>query len=138
LPKWSISQTATNVSVDVVPNDSTGMSRKGATVIGGINCSLIPKSGKATYRLDWFYNGSASRSQKGLEISVIAVIDVEAPRGYSLSMQQTPANLAIRKAKAPTQSKKIACEVIEWVQQMLDVTLKPVTPKNLIFTSMPA
>lgn len=57
------------------------------TQIGAMDCSFIPNSGKATYGLDWFYNGSANRSEKGLEISVIAVIDVEAHRGYSLSVQ---------------------------------------------------
>ena len=55
-----------------------------------MDCSFIPKSGKKTYGLDWFYNGSASRSEKGLEISVIAVVDVAAHRGYTLSVQQTP------------------------------------------------
>jgi hypothetical protein len=93
---------------------------RGATVIGGMDCSFIPKSGKATYGLDWFYNGSASRSEKGLEISLIAVIDVKARRGYSLSVQQTPANLAKRKAKTPSQSQRIAWQVIESAQQMLD------------------
>jgi hypothetical protein len=62
-----------------------------ASCIGGMGCSFIPKSGKATYGLDWFYNGSANRPQRGLEISVIAVIDVDAHRGYSLSVKQTPA-----------------------------------------------
>jgi hypothetical protein len=61
-----------------------------ADTIAAIDCSFVPKSGKTTYGLDWFYNGSASRSEKGLEISVIAVIDVSAHRGYTLSVQQTP------------------------------------------------
>jgi hypothetical protein len=60
-------------------------------VIAATDCSFIAKSGKQTYGLDWFYNGSASRSEKGLEISVIAVIDVVAHQGYTLSVQQTPA-----------------------------------------------
>jgi DDE superfamily endonuclease len=59
-------------------------------IVAAIDCSFIPKSGKATYGVDWFYNGSANRSEKGLEISVIAVIDVAAHRGYTLSVQQTP------------------------------------------------
>jgi DDE superfamily endonuclease len=58
--------------------------------VAAIDCSFVPKSGKATYGVDWFYNGSANRSEKGLEISVIAVIDVAAHRGYTLSVQQTP------------------------------------------------
>lgn len=61
-----------------------------ADSIAAIDCSFVPKSGKATYGVDWFYNGSASRSERGLEISLIAVIDVSAQRGYSLSVQQTP------------------------------------------------
>jgi len=51
--------------------------------IAVIDCSFLPKSGKATDGLDWFYNGSASRSEKGLELSVIAVVDVAAHRGYT-------------------------------------------------------
>jgi DDE superfamily endonuclease len=62
-------------------------------VIGSMDCSFIGKSGKKTFGIDWFYNGSASRAEKGLEISVIAVIDVEAHQGYSLSVQHTPAQL---------------------------------------------
>jgi hypothetical protein len=60
--------------------------------VGAIDCSFIPKSGKATYGLDRFYNGKASRSERGLEISTIAVIDVAASLGYALSVQQTPAS----------------------------------------------
>jgi len=62
-----------------------------ATVLGVMDASFCRKSGKHTYGLDWFYNGSASRSQKGLEILVIAVVDVAQPRAYPLSVQQTPA-----------------------------------------------
>ena len=61
-------------------------------VILAVDCSFIPKSGKRTYGIDYFYNGSASRAEKGLEISAMAVIDVNQKQGYSLSVQQTPAN----------------------------------------------
>lgn len=91
-----------------------------ATCIGGMDCSFIPKSGKATYGLDWFYNGSASRTQKGLEISVIAVIDVDAHRGYSLSVKQTPARLVSEKVKGQPQSNRVAWAVVEPVQTMLE------------------
>jgi hypothetical protein len=40
--------------------------------------------------VDSFYNGSISKSEKGLEISVISVVDVDACQGYTLSVQQTP------------------------------------------------
>jgi hypothetical protein len=64
-----------------------------AEVILAVDCSFIAKSGKKTYGLDYFYNGSASKAEKGLEISAMAVIDVQKKIGYSLSVQQTPANV---------------------------------------------
>lgn len=57
--------------------------------IAAIDCSFISKSGKQTWGVDNFYNGSISKSQKGLEISVIAVVDVLAHQGYTLSVTQT-------------------------------------------------
>ena len=60
-------------------------------VILAVDCSFIAKSGKQTYGLDYFYNGSASRAEKGLEISAMAVVDVSRKHCYSLSVQQTPA-----------------------------------------------
>ncbi|WP_322745091.1 transposase, partial [Leptolyngbya ectocarpi] len=53
----------------------------------------MPKSGKATYGVDRFYNGKAGRTERGLEISMIAVVDVEQLIGYTLSVQQTPPSL---------------------------------------------
>lgn len=55
-----------------------------------VDASFVPKSGKATYGVDRFYNGKASRTERGLEISMIAVVDVEQAIGYTLSVQQTP------------------------------------------------
>jgi hypothetical protein len=51
---------------------------------------------------------------------VIAVIDVEVHRGYSLSVQQTPARLAKPKAKEKSQSQPITWAMIEQTRQMLD------------------
>jgi hypothetical protein len=62
-------------------------------VILAVDCSFIPKSGKRTYGIDYFYNGSASRTEKGLEVSAMAVVDVNHKLGYSLSVQQTPAKI---------------------------------------------
>jgi hypothetical protein len=76
-----------------------------ADAIAAIDCSFVPKSGKTTYGLDWFYNGSASRSEKGLEISVIAVVDVAVHQGYTLSVQQTPTTSGVRQSKANRKGK---------------------------------
>ncbi len=98
-----------------------------ATQISAIDCSFIAKSGKTTYGLDWFYNGSANRTEKGLEISVIAVIDVAARRGYSLSVQQTPATNPGQQTQA--QSKTVSWQTIEQVQQRLQqLPPKPAKP----------
>ena len=79
-----------------------------SSVILAVDCSFIPKSGKQTYGIDYFYNGSASRAEKGLEVSAMAqskalpvvlrrsarmrCVDVNQKTAYNLSVQQTPAN----------------------------------------------
>jgi DDE superfamily endonuclease len=85
--------------------------------IAAIDCSFISKSGKQTWGVDNFYNGSISKSQKGLEISVIAVVDVSAHQAYTLCVKQTattdrqtiplaqPAAKKKRKSKSKSKSK---------------------------------
>lgn len=58
-------------------------------LLGVMDASFLPKSGKATFGVDCFWNGSASRVERGLEVSLIGVVDVEAQLGYALSAQQT-------------------------------------------------
>lgn len=58
--------------------------------VSAIDASFVPKSGKTTYGVDYFHNGKAGRSERGLEISMIAVVDVDSAIGYTLSVQQTP------------------------------------------------
>ena len=67
--------------------------------IGVIDCTFGEKSGRHTPGLDWFYNGKTQQTEKGLEWSVIGVVDLDQHTGYSLSAQQTEAELAAR-AKA--------------------------------------
>ena len=54
------------------------------------DCSFITKSGKKTYGLDLFWNGSQARTERGLELSVIALIDPQRRDAYTLSARQTP------------------------------------------------
>lgn len=51
--------------------------------------SFIPKSGKKTYGLDYFWNGCHRRSEKGLEIAALAIVDIEKNTGFALSTRQT-------------------------------------------------
>ena len=82
--------------------------------IAAMDCSFIIKSGKQTYGVDYYYNGSASKSEKGLEISVISIVDVDTHQAYTLSVQQTAA-----KEAAPVTTKQVDKE-----------TAKPVVKKR--------
>ena len=72
--------------------------------IAVMDCSYIPKSGKQTYGLGFFYDSSHDKAAKGLEISNLAVIDVTANTGYSLSSWQTPPQEEIEKLVAGRRS----------------------------------
>jgi len=61
-------------------------------LIAAMDASFIPKSGKCTPGVGWFFNGCASRTEKGLEASTVALIDLTAHTAYGLSVRQTPAS----------------------------------------------
>ncbi len=58
-------------------------------VLSLLDASHIGKSGKKTFGLDHFYNGSESRSERGLELSLLAVVDTVTEQAYAFSGQQT-------------------------------------------------
>jgi hypothetical protein len=49
-----------------------------------IDASFVPKSGKKTYGLDRFWNGSPGHSEKGLEISTLAWLAITDHCAYCL------------------------------------------------------
>lgn len=63
-------------------------------LIGAIDCSFIHKSGNNTYGLDKFWSGALKQSLKGLEISLLGVIEVLGAQTWALDVQQTPAGLS--------------------------------------------
>jgi hypothetical protein len=65
-----------------------------------IDASLVPKSGKHTYGLDRFWNGSHSRTEKGLEISTLAWLDLTGNCASCLSVEQTPASVEASEPEA--------------------------------------
>ncbi len=103
--------------------------------IGAMDCSFIRKSGSATWGQDYFYNGSAGKAEKGLEISVIAVVDVAAHQGYTLSVQQTPKTerpdppMATTKGKGKVTPVIISVRMQGYIVQL--ETARPHRPKNL-------
>src|SRR3989442_5321175 len=50
-------------------------------LISAPDASFIPKSGKQTFGLGHFFNGCASRAERGLEISTVAVVGGTRPWG---------------------------------------------------------
>jgi Transposase DDE domain len=58
-------------------------------VMAVMDASFIRKSGKATFGVDRFWHGSASRVERGLEVSLVGLVDVERETGYALCAQQT-------------------------------------------------
>jgi hypothetical protein len=61
-----------------------------------VDCTFNEKSGRATPELDWFYNGKTQQVERGLEWSVVAVVDLQQQTAYALSAQQTEAGIAAR------------------------------------------
>lgn len=59
-----------------------------------MDASFIGKSGKETFGLDKFWNGCASRAEKGLEASIISLIDAQQNASFALTVDQTEPNLS--------------------------------------------
>ena len=61
-----------------------------AELVSAHDGSFLPKSGKQTFGLGHFFNGCASRAERGLEISTLAVVDVTRRCAFTLASAQTP------------------------------------------------
>lgn len=62
-------------------------------IIAG-DCTYLPKSGKHPPHLGTFWNGCVSKAMPGLELSSLAVVDVDKHTAFHLICQQTPGDLA--------------------------------------------
>ena len=58
--------------------------------------SYIPKSGKHTDHLGWFWSGTSGKALKGLEIGGLAVIDIDNNTAMSLEAIQTPSSKELK------------------------------------------
>ena len=55
------------------------------------DASFVPKSGRHTPAVGRFYNGCSQRMERGLELSLVAVVDLTQNTAYALHAQQPPA-----------------------------------------------
>jgi len=101
---------------------------KDDVLIAAQDASFMPKSGKATHGIDFFWNGCAGKAERGLELDVISVIRIgpNKKEGYAFSSQQTPADPT---PKAERKKKKQATEQTR-VDYYLD-HLKKAAPRLL-------
>ena len=70
-------------------NKSFLESTKGHRIAIAIDPCYIPKSGKKTDGIDWFWSGCAAAMKKGLEILGISVVDADAKDSIFLKAEQT-------------------------------------------------
>lgn len=64
-----------------------------------MDASFIKKSGKQTYGLDKFWNGCHARAEKGLEASIISLIDLRQNASFALTASQTAPQLETRESR---------------------------------------
>jgi hypothetical protein len=100
--------------------------------IAAMDASFVTKSGKKIWGLDWFYNGSRGKSEKGLEISVIVVVDVAAHQAYTLSVEQTIARDPADQRKASETA--ISARVQGYISQLLKTS--PYLPTSVKYLAM--
>jgi len=80
---------AFNLTVlSLAPSSKTGQ------IIGALDCTFVAKSGKKTYGLDRFWSSSLSKAERGLEVSVVALIETQTRQRFALDAAQTPPNLS--------------------------------------------
>lgn len=69
-------------------------------VIAAIDCSYLPKAGKCTYGLDRFFSSVAGKAKRGLEISLLSLIDTVSGTAWALDVKQTPHGLSTQEGEA--------------------------------------
>ena len=57
------------------------------------DCTFLPKSGKATPKIGKFWNGCVGKAMPGLELSTVAVVDIEKHTAFHLGSLLTPGDL---------------------------------------------
>ncbi|MCU0425535.1 MAG: transposase [Candidatus Kapabacteria bacterium] len=94
----------------------------------GFDPSFLQKSGSKTPGISKFWNGSAQRAEKGLEVSVAAVIDVTRRIALPLSIAQTCPPGTPRAQKPPMEQPVEPCLPLK--RERTDAATKTKTPES--------
>ena len=81
-------------------------------IIAG-DCTYLPKSGKQTPHVGTFWNGCVGKAMPGLELSSLAVVDVNHHTAFHLLCQQTPADLTDAESRIDFYVKQITTHAAE-------------------------
>jgi hypothetical protein len=68
-------------------------------LVSAHDAAFIPKSGQQTFGLGHFFNGCASRAERGWEICMLAVVEVTRRCACTLAVAQTPPGEAVTTAE---------------------------------------
>jgi hypothetical protein len=68
-------------------------------LVSAHDASFIPKTGKQTFGLGHFFNGCASRAERGPELAILAVVDVTRRCAFTLADSQMPPGEEATKAE---------------------------------------
>ena len=80
--------------------------------IAAQDASFLPKSGKHTFGLGSFFNGCASRPERGLEISTLALVNVTQRYALTCAVAQTPPGSAEKTLRAASRLTFYADQVV--------------------------
>lgn len=90
-----------------------------------MDASFIRKSGKKTFGLDTFWNGCASRAEKGLEASIISLVCSKQKASFALTVDQTEPNLVEKESESEQKTRidfyaeqveKVATQILKYTK----------------------
>lgn len=70
-----------------------------------MDAAFIKKSGKKTFGIDKFWNGCSGRAEKGLEASIISLVDAKQNASFALTVDQTEPNLQPKELDGETRTR---------------------------------
>lgn len=95
----------------------------GVEVIAAFDPSFLSKAGKFTWGMAFFWNGCASKAEKGLELSLCALVDVGKNIAYALEAGQTPSMSEIKGEMASDEVTRIDF-YLSFVERLSQLLLK--------------
>jgi hypothetical protein len=104
-------------------------------LVAALDASFVKKSGKRTAGLGFFFNGCAGRVEKGLELSLVSIVDVTANTAYALSAQQTMAGEEPKNVGNKGKGRQTTAEtrIDDYVRQVKDIrSLLPMKVQHLV------